>query len=45
MGWFKKGGDPENAKQLFQEAGYAGEKIVILQSPSWPGSVANLEME
>ncbi|MES0039462.1 ABC transporter substrate-binding protein [Mesorhizobium sp. M0046] len=31
-GWFKKGGDPERAKQLLQEAGYAGEKVVILQS-------------
>ncbi|MER8703791.1 ABC transporter substrate-binding protein [Mesorhizobium sp. M1273] len=30
-GWFKKGGDPEIAKQLFKEAGYAGEKVVILQ--------------
>lgn len=30
-GWFKKGGDPERAKKLFQEAGYAGEKVVILQ--------------
>lgn len=30
-GWYKKGGDPEKAKQLFQEAGYAGEKVVILQ--------------
>ncbi|QPB24696.1 ABC transporter substrate-binding protein [Rhizobium sp. 007] len=30
-GWFKKGGNPEKAKQLFSEAGYAGEKIVILQ--------------
>lgn len=30
--WFKKGGDPEKAKQLFKEAGYAGEKIVILQA-------------
>lgn len=29
-GWFKSGGDPEKAKQLFKEAGYAGEKIVIL---------------
>ncbi|MCK1440551.1 ABC transporter substrate-binding protein [Bradyrhizobium sp. 15] len=28
--WFKTGGDPARAKQLFQEAGYAGEKIVIL---------------
>ncbi|MFD1984559.1 ABC transporter substrate-binding protein [Mesorhizobium newzealandense] len=31
-GWFKKGGDPEKAKQLFKEAGYAGEKVVILSS-------------
>jgi len=31
-GWFKKGGDPEKAKQLFEEAGYAGEKVVILQA-------------
>lgn len=30
-GWYKKGGDPEQAKQLFKEAGYAGEKVVILQ--------------
>ncbi|RVE84373.1 ABC transporter substrate-binding protein [Sinorhizobium meliloti] len=30
-GWHKKGGDPEMAKQLFREAGYAGEKVVILQ--------------
>lgn len=30
-GWFKKGGDPEKARQLFKEAGYAGEKVVILQ--------------
>lgn len=30
-GWYKKGGDPAKAKQLFKEAGYAGEKIVILQ--------------
>ncbi|MER8550038.1 ABC transporter substrate-binding protein [Mesorhizobium sp. M1169] len=30
-GWFKKGGDPEKAKQLFKEAGYSGEKVVILQ--------------
>ncbi|HEV2899795.1 MAG TPA: ABC transporter substrate-binding protein [Pseudaminobacter sp.] len=33
--WFKKGGDPEKAKQLFKEAGYAGEKIVILQPTTW----------
>lgn len=30
-GWHKKGGDPEKAKQLFKEAGYSGEKVVILQ--------------
>ncbi|TIM16796.1 MAG: ABC transporter substrate-binding protein [Mesorhizobium sp.] len=34
-GWFKKGGDPEKAKQLFNEAGYAGEKVVILQRTDW----------
>ncbi|MET2833064.1 ABC transporter substrate-binding protein [Mesorhizobium shangrilense] len=34
-GWYKKGGDPERAKQLFQEAGYAGEKVVILQPTDW----------
>ncbi|AAB91868.1 probable periplasmic peptide binding protein y4tO of ABC-transporter (plasmid) [Sinorhizobium fredii NGR234] len=34
-GWFKPGGDPEKAKQLFKEAGYAGEKIVILQATDW----------
>ncbi|MBT1516484.1 ABC transporter substrate-binding protein [Bradyrhizobium sp. SRL28] len=30
-GWYKKGGDPEKAKQLFKEANYSGEKVVILQ--------------
>ncbi|MER8412990.1 ABC transporter substrate-binding protein [Mesorhizobium sp. M1342] len=34
-GWYKKGGDPERAKQLFQEAAYAGEKVVILQPTNW----------
>lgn len=34
-GWYKKGGDPEKAKQLFKEAGYAGEKVVILDSTDW----------
>ncbi|MBM2716080.1 ABC transporter substrate-binding protein [Mesorhizobium caraganae] len=34
-GWYKKGGDPDKAKQLFKEAGYAGEKVVILDSTSW----------
>ncbi|MER8583129.1 ABC transporter substrate-binding protein [Mesorhizobium sp. M1423] len=31
-GWFKKGGNPEKAKELFNEAGYAGEKVVVLQA-------------
>lgn len=39
-GWFKKGGDPDRAKQLFQEAGYAGEKIVILDPTSWEAAHA-----
>ncbi|PBB80010.1 peptide ABC transporter substrate-binding protein [Mesorhizobium sp. WSM3879] len=34
-GWYKKGGDPEKAKQLFKEAGYSGEKVVILQRTDW----------
>ncbi|MGX9147941.1 ABC transporter substrate-binding protein [Mesorhizobium sp. 128a] len=34
-GWYKRGGDPEKAKQLFKEAGYAGEKVVILQPTDW----------
>ncbi|CDX42664.1 putative peptide ABC transporter periplasmic-binding protein y4tO [Mesorhizobium sp. SOD10] len=34
-GWFKRGGDPERAKQLFKEAGYAGEKVVILDPTDW----------
>ncbi|AJD43876.1 nickel/oligopeptide ABC transporter substrate-binding protein (plasmid) [Rhizobium gallicum bv. gallicum R602sp] len=34
-GWYKKGGDPKKARQLFAEAGYAGEKVVILQPTSW----------
>lgn len=33
--WFKKGGDPERAKQLFAESGYAGEKVVILDPTDW----------
>ncbi|MER9294801.1 ABC transporter substrate-binding protein [Mesorhizobium sp. M0510] len=37
-GWYKKGGDPEKAKQLFKEAGYAGEKVVILQPTDWAES-------
>lgn len=35
-GWFKKGGDLEKARQLFKEAGYAGEKVVILDPTNWP---------
>ncbi|TIM47371.1 ABC transporter substrate-binding protein [Mesorhizobium sp.] len=35
-GWFKQGGNPEKAEELFQEAGYAGEKIVILQDTTQP---------
>ncbi|TGU45659.1 ABC transporter substrate-binding protein [bacterium M00.F.Ca.ET.152.01.1.1] len=34
--WYKKGGDPERAKHLFQEAGYAGETVLILQPTDWP---------
>ncbi|RWQ46227.1 ABC transporter substrate-binding protein [Mesorhizobium sp.] len=34
-GWFKKGGDPDKAKQLFKEAGYSGEPVVILQPTDW----------
>ncbi len=34
-GWYKKGGDPKKAKQLLQEAGYAGEKVVILDPTDW----------
>ncbi len=34
-GWYKKGGDPEKARQLFKEAGYSGEKVVILQPTNW----------
>ncbi|MER9401792.1 ABC transporter substrate-binding protein [Mesorhizobium sp. M0615] len=34
-GWYKKGGGPEKAKQLFKEAGYAGEKVVILNPTDW----------
>ncbi|WP_346659066.1 ABC transporter substrate-binding protein [Bradyrhizobium sp. 163] len=36
-GWYKKGGDSEKAKQLFKEANYAGEKVVILQPTNMIG--------
>ncbi|MER8412989.1 ABC transporter substrate-binding protein [Mesorhizobium sp. M1342] len=38
--WFKKGGNPEKAKQLLQEAGYSGEKVVILQRTGGPSADA-----
>lgn len=43
-GWHKKGGDPEKAKQLFKEAGYAGERVVILQPTNiaWINNIAQL---
>ncbi|RWP47015.1 ABC transporter substrate-binding protein [Mesorhizobium sp.] len=34
-GWYKKGGNPERAKQLLSEAGYSGEALVILQHANW----------
>ncbi|MEI9412891.1 ABC transporter substrate-binding protein [Mesorhizobium salmacidum] len=34
-GWFKKGGDPEKAKQLLKESGYAGDQVVILDPTDW----------
>ncbi|TIX96404.1 MAG: ABC transporter substrate-binding protein, partial [Mesorhizobium sp.] len=34
-GWYKKGGDPDKAKRLLKEAGYAGEKVVILTATDW----------
>ncbi|MBX4917470.1 ABC transporter substrate-binding protein [Rhizobium bangladeshense] len=33
--WYKEGGDAEAAKRLFAEAGYAGEKVVILDPTDW----------
>lgn len=35
-GWYKKGGDPEKARQLFQESGYNGEKVYLFQMTDWP---------
>jgi len=43
-GWYKKGGDPAKAKQLFKEAGYAGEKVVILNSTDWPQADASAQL-
>ncbi|MER8524559.1 ABC transporter substrate-binding protein [Mesorhizobium sp. M1076] len=34
--WYKKGGNPEKAKQLFKESGYTGEKIVVMSPTDWP---------
>ncbi|MGH8299958.1 MAG: ABC transporter substrate-binding protein, partial [Steroidobacteraceae bacterium] len=31
-GWFKQAPDPAKAKQLFQEAGYKGEPVIVLQA-------------
>ncbi len=31
IGWFKAAPDPARAKQLFQEAGYQGEPVIVLQ--------------
>jgi peptide/nickel transport system substrate-binding protein len=31
-GWFKEAPNPAKAKQLFAEAGYKGEKVVVLQA-------------
>lgn len=40
-GWYKKGGAPEKAKQLFKDAGYEGEKVIILESTDWaPGDLS-----
>jgi peptide/nickel transport system substrate-binding protein len=30
--WFKQAPDPAKAKQLFQESGYKGEKVIVLQA-------------
>lgn len=34
-GWYKRGGDQDKAKELFKEAGYTGQKVVILQPTDW----------
>lgn len=36
-GWYKNGGDPEKAKQLFKEAGCSGEKVLSLQPTKMAG--------
>ena len=35
-GWYRPRGNPERARQLFKEAGYAGEPVVILQPTNSP---------
>ncbi|TIN04018.1 MAG: ABC transporter substrate-binding protein [Mesorhizobium sp.] len=35
IGWFKKGGDQEKARQLLKESGYSGEPVIILQPTDW----------
>lgn len=41
-GWYKQGGDPQKAMRLFKEAGYLGEKVVILQPTNiaWASNAA-----
>jgi peptide/nickel transport system substrate-binding protein len=34
-GWFKQAPDPAKAKQLFQESGYKGEKVIVLQATNF----------
>ncbi|MER8678203.1 ABC transporter substrate-binding protein [Mesorhizobium sp. M0037] len=34
-GWFRNGNNEDKARQLFREAGYAGERVVILQPTDW----------
>jgi peptide/nickel transport system substrate-binding protein len=34
-GWFKQAPDPTKAKQLFQESGYKGEPVIVLQATDY----------
>jgi len=34
-GWFNEAPDPAKAKQLFQAAGYKGEKVIVLQATNF----------